>query len=99
MKVMITVQEAVERGVWFELMELFGRSAEDDIWPNEQFILTEAQARKLGLLGVPATAAPDSREAQREGQREGQREALRRAASRGDVPPGVDTGLESGRPH
>jgi hypothetical protein len=49
-KVLITAQEAMERGIWPEVMKWFGRDKEDDIWPNEEFILTEEQARELGLL-------------------------------------------------
>lgn len=84
MKVMITVQEAVERGIWVELMEMFGRDAEDDVWPNEEFILTETQARDLGLLGNGDPARPS-------------RPLVRSGAGK-DVPPGVDTGIESFRP-
>lgn len=50
MKVMITANEAMEKGIWAEIMSMFGRREEDEIWPNEEFILTEAQAREVGSL-------------------------------------------------
>ncbi|CAM3615418.1 hypothetical protein [Marinicrinis lubricantis] len=50
MKVIITASEAMERGIWNDVMSLFGRVEEDDIWPNEEFILTETQAKELGLI-------------------------------------------------
>ncbi|HZG58640.1 hypothetical protein [Paenibacillus sp.] len=50
MKVIITLQEAVERGVWDRIREWFGRDEKDELWPNEEFILTEEQARELGWL-------------------------------------------------
>jgi hypothetical protein len=50
MKVIITVHEAMERGIWLEVMSMFGRDKEDEVWPTEKFILTEEQARALGLL-------------------------------------------------
>ncbi|MFK7693938.1 hypothetical protein [Paenibacillus sp. HJGM_3] len=50
MKVMITAKEAMDRGIWPEVMRLFGRDQKDEIWPNEEFILTEEQAKRLGLL-------------------------------------------------
>jgi hypothetical protein len=31
-------------------MRMFGRREEDEIWPNEEFILTETQAKEVGLL-------------------------------------------------
>ncbi|WP_309121905.1 hypothetical protein [Paenibacillus sp.] len=52
MKVIITFQEAVERGLWEQMKPWFGRDDEDEegLWPSEEFILTEAQAQELGLL-------------------------------------------------
>jgi hypothetical protein len=50
MKITITAKEAMDRGIWTEVMQLFGREKEDETWPNEEFILTEEQARKLGIL-------------------------------------------------
>lgn len=50
MKVIITTAEAMERGIWFDILKLFGRDAEEEMWPKEEFILTEEQARRLGLL-------------------------------------------------
>lgn len=50
MKVMITASEAMEKGIWNEILQLFGRDKDEEFWPNEEFILTEAQAIKLKLL-------------------------------------------------
>ncbi|MBB3111060.1 hypothetical protein FHS18_003128 [Paenibacillus phyllosphaerae] len=50
MKVIITVTEAIEREIWTDVMAMFGRTDDDEMWPNEEFILTEEQARRLGLL-------------------------------------------------
>lgn len=50
MKIIITASEAIEKGVWPQIQMLFGRDDEDDTWPNEEFILTEEQARQIGLL-------------------------------------------------
>jgi hypothetical protein len=50
LKIVITVKEAIDRGVWPQIMKLFGRDDKDDVWPNEEFILTEEQAKKLGLI-------------------------------------------------
>lgn len=52
LKVIITFQEAVERGLWEQMKPWFGRDDEDEegLWPSEEFILTEAQAQELGLL-------------------------------------------------
>lgn len=50
MKIMITQSEALEKGIWPEVMSMFGLNQEDDVWGNEEFVLTEEQARKLGLL-------------------------------------------------
>lgn len=49
-KVIITQKEAIERQIWDEIMLMFGVSEEDELWENEEFILTEEQARKLNLL-------------------------------------------------
>jgi len=49
-KVIITQKEAMERHIWDEIMLMFGVSEEDELWENEEFILTEEQARKLNLL-------------------------------------------------
>lgn len=50
MKVIITQAEAMQKNIWDDIMLLFGRTDEDEVWDTEQFILTEEQARKLGLL-------------------------------------------------
>lgn len=50
MKIMISVAEAMEKGVWLELLKLFGRDEEEEFLPNEEFILTEAQAVQLKLI-------------------------------------------------
>ncbi|GIO67617.1 hypothetical protein VQ056_25255 [Paenibacillus sp. JTLBN-2024] len=50
MKVIITQEEAVEKGIWPEVMNMFGVDDEDEVWPAEEFILTEEQARKLKLI-------------------------------------------------
>ncbi|UUZ85731.1 hypothetical protein LJK88_20855 [Paenibacillus sp. P26] len=50
MKVIITASEAMEKGVWKDIQRLFGRDAEEEIWPNEEFILTEEQALSLQLI-------------------------------------------------
>ncbi|WP_172798809.1 hypothetical protein [Paenibacillus sp. FJAT-26967] len=50
MKITITQNEALEKGVWQEVMNLFGLNKEDDVWPSEAFVLTEEQARELGLI-------------------------------------------------
>lgn len=50
MKVIITQQEAVQKGIWPQLMTWFGIGIEDETWPSEEFILTEAQAKEVGLL-------------------------------------------------
>jgi hypothetical protein len=47
---MITVSEAMEKGVWLEIMRLFGRDKEEEFWPQEEFILTEEQALSLKLI-------------------------------------------------
>ncbi|WP_170308016.1 hypothetical protein [Paenibacillus dakarensis] len=51
MKIMISKIEAMERNIWAEIVLLFGlKDEEDATWDNEQFILTENQARELGLI-------------------------------------------------
>ncbi|NMO97798.1 hypothetical protein [Paenibacillus lemnae] len=51
MKIIITQKEAMEKKVWDELVMMFGlQDKEDQVWENEQFILTEEQARKLALI-------------------------------------------------
>ncbi|MEF2965991.1 hypothetical protein V3851_09125 [Paenibacillus sp. M1] len=50
MKIIITQSEAVEKGIWTKVMSMFGISADDEVWETEQFILTEQQARELGLI-------------------------------------------------
>ena len=50
MKILITQQEAAEKNIWGEVMKMFGLDKEDDVWEQEQFILTEEQARSLLLI-------------------------------------------------
>ena len=50
MKVMITQQEAMQRKIWSEIIDMFGLDPEKDYWETEQFILTEEQARQVGLI-------------------------------------------------
>lgn len=50
MKVIITQAEAMQKNIWDDIMLMFGRTEEDEVWETEQFILTEEQARQLGLL-------------------------------------------------
>ncbi|MGO4373623.1 hypothetical protein [Paenibacillus sp. 2TAB19] len=50
MKIMISASEAMEKGVWKELLRLFGRDEEEEFWPQEEFILTEQQALRLNLI-------------------------------------------------
>ncbi len=50
MKIMITQNEALEKGVWKQVMKMFGITSDDEVWETEQFILTEEQARELGLI-------------------------------------------------
>lgn len=50
MKIMISQTEAMEKRVWDDIIIMFGLEEEDDAWDNEQFILTEDQARELGLI-------------------------------------------------
>lgn len=50
MKIVITQSEAVEKGIWLKVMKAFGLDQDDEVWEKEQFILTEDQARELGLI-------------------------------------------------
>ncbi|GIP28662.1 hypothetical protein J23TS9_37920 [Paenibacillus sp. J23TS9] len=50
MKVIITQEEAVEKGIWSDVMKMFGVDDEDEVWPSEEYILTEEQARRLQLI-------------------------------------------------
>jgi hypothetical protein len=50
LKIMISAAEAMDKGVWKELLLLFGRDDNEEFWPAEQFILTEEQAFKLNLI-------------------------------------------------
>ncbi|MCY9667066.1 hypothetical protein M5X11_19365 [Paenibacillus alginolyticus] len=50
MKIMISASEAMEKGVWSDILRLFGRDKDEEIWPQEEFILTEEQALKLNLI-------------------------------------------------
>lgn len=50
MKVIITQREALEKGIWPEIMTMFGLDEDDTVWESEEFILSEERARKLGLL-------------------------------------------------
>ncbi|SDN66790.1 hypothetical protein SAMN04487897_10415 [Paenibacillus sp. yr247] len=50
MKIMISASEAMEKGIWKEILRLFGRDKDEEIWPQEEFILTEEQALKLNLI-------------------------------------------------
>ncbi|MGE7822770.1 hypothetical protein [Paenibacillus sp. NPDC093718] len=50
MKVIITQAEAMQKNIWDDIMLMFGRTEQDEVWDTEQFILTEEQARELGLL-------------------------------------------------
>ena len=49
-KIMITQEEAMQRKIWDQVIQMFGLDADKDYWQNEQFILTEEQARQLGLI-------------------------------------------------
>jgi hypothetical protein len=51
LKIMISASEALEKGVWKDILRLFGRDDNEELWPNEEFILTEEQAVELGLIG------------------------------------------------
>jgi hypothetical protein len=50
MKIIITHGEALHKGVWGQIMLMFGITEDSEVWINEQFILTEEQARALGLI-------------------------------------------------
>ncbi|MGM1045099.1 MAG: hypothetical protein ACQEXX_03035 [Bacillota bacterium] len=50
MKIIISQTEAMEKKVWDEIVVMFGLGEDDEVWDNEQFILTEDQARELGLI-------------------------------------------------
>lgn len=51
MKIIVTAAEAQEKkGIWPQVMRMFGRDENEDIWPKEEFILTEDQARELKLI-------------------------------------------------
>lgn len=50
MKIMITQEEAMQRKIWDRVIEMFGLDADKEYWDSEQFILTEEQARQLGLI-------------------------------------------------
>lgn len=50
MKIIITQSEAIEKGVWTQVMKQFGLTKDDEVWEKEQFILTEEQARELGFI-------------------------------------------------
>ncbi|GGO01433.1 hypothetical protein [Saccharibacillus kuerlensis] len=50
MKVMITQQEAMQRKIWDKIIDMFGLDKDQDYWEKEQFILTEEQAREVGLI-------------------------------------------------
>ncbi len=50
MKIIITQEEAVQKGIWNEVIQMFGVQNEDETYPQEQFILTEEQAKQLKLI-------------------------------------------------
>jgi hypothetical protein len=50
LKIMIKASEAMEKGIWEDILRLFGRDQDEEFWPNEEFILTEEQAHKLNLF-------------------------------------------------
>jgi len=50
MKVTISQIEAIEKGVWDDIIILFGLDKEAEFWPTEEFILTEQQAKQLGII-------------------------------------------------
>ncbi|WP_223067295.1 hypothetical protein [Paenibacillus caui] len=50
MKIIITQSEAVDKGIWPQVMQWFGIGQDDDTWPSEEFILTEQQAKEAGLI-------------------------------------------------
>jgi hypothetical protein len=49
-KIMISASEAMEKGVWKEILRLFGRDEDEEFWPQEEFILSEEQALLLQLI-------------------------------------------------
>ncbi len=50
MKVIISQMEAIEKGIWDDIIILFGLDKEAEFWPTEEFILTEQQAKQLGII-------------------------------------------------
>lgn len=50
MKITISQSEAIEKGIWDDIIILFGLDKDDDFWPTEEFILTEEQAKQIGLI-------------------------------------------------
>lgn len=50
MKIIITQGEAVKKGIWNKVSKSFGLKEQEEVWENEQFILTEEQAREYGLI-------------------------------------------------
>lgn len=50
MKIIINQSEAMEKKIWDDIVIMFGLREGDETWDNEQFILTEDQARELGLI-------------------------------------------------
>jgi hypothetical protein len=50
LKIIISASEAMEKGVWNEILRLFGRDEDEEFWPQEEFILTETQALLLNLI-------------------------------------------------
>lgn len=50
MKIIVTREEAVHKGIWDKVMQMFGVDQDDDTYANEQFILTEEQAKELKLI-------------------------------------------------
>jgi hypothetical protein len=49
-KIMISAKEAMDKGIWNEILILFGRDADEEFWPQEEFIITEEQAIRLKLI-------------------------------------------------
>jgi hypothetical protein len=50
LKIMVSASEAMEKGVWKDIIRLFGRDEDEDFWPKEEFILSEEQALLLNLI-------------------------------------------------
>ena len=50
MKIIITHNEAITKGIWPQISEWFGVQKDDETWPTEEFILTEDQAKQVGLI-------------------------------------------------